>query len=81
MANRGRQADCTGIERDDENQRRPSLLRAISAVLGAFIGIRKSADRDKDLAQLRPIHVILTGIIAAVVFVLTIVMLVRLIAS
>jgi len=58
-----------------------SPLRAISAVLGAFIGIRKSADRDQDLAKLKPIHVILTGIIAAALFVVTIVFLVRLITS
>ena len=66
---------------DDERVPRPSGLRAISAVLGEFIGIRKSTDRDTDLAQLRPIHVILTGIIAAALFVLTIVMLVRFITS
>jgi hypothetical protein len=71
-----------GGEKNDEHDG-PSVspLRAISAVLGAFIGIRKSADRDKDLAHLKPIHLILTGIVAALVFVLTIVFLVRLITS
>jgi hypothetical protein len=62
-------------------ERKSSPLRAVSAVLGAFIGIRKSADRDKDLASLKPIHVIVAGVIAAAVFVIVLVMLVRLIAG
>ena len=56
-----------------------SPLRAVSAVLGAFIGIRKSSSRDRDLANLKPIHVIVVGVVAAALFVLTIVTLVRLI--
>jgi hypothetical protein len=60
---------------------RPSPWRAVSAVLGAFIGIRKSSARDKDLASLRPVHVIVAGVIAAAVFVLTLVTLVRLITA
>ena len=56
-----------------------SPWRAISAVLGAFVGIRKSADRDRDLAALKPVHVIVAGIIGAALFVTTIVTLVRLI--
>jgi hypothetical protein len=58
-----------------------SPWRAVSAVLGAFIGIRKSSARDRDLASLRPVHVIVAGVIAAAVFVLTLVMVVRLITA
>jgi hypothetical protein len=57
-----------------------SPLRAISAVLGAFVGIRKSKDRDADLASLKPAHVIIAGVIGAALFVTIIVTLVRLIA-
>jgi hypothetical protein len=66
-------------ERGEDSGKRASPLRAVSAVLGAFIGIRKSADRDRDLASLKPIHVIVAGLIGAAIFVLTIVTLVRLI--
>ena len=48
-------------------------------MLGAFIGIRKSADREKDMASLKPVHVIVAGVIGAALFVFMIVMLVRLI--
>lgn len=66
----------------DDSNRGPdkrSPLRAVSAVLGAFIGIRKSSARDQDLATTKPAHVIIAGLIAAVVFVVTIVTVVRLI--
>jgi hypothetical protein len=56
-------------------------LQAVSAVLGAFIGIRKSVDRDKDLASLKPVHAIVAGVIGAALFVFMIVMLVRLITG
>jgi hypothetical protein len=60
--------------------RQSSALRAVSAVLGAFIGIRKSSARDRDLANLKPVHVIVAGILAAALFVIIIVTLVNLIA-
>ena len=56
-----------------------SPWRAVSAVLGAFIGIRKSSARDRDLASLKPVHVIVAGVVAAAIFVLTLVTLVRII--
>jgi hypothetical protein len=66
---------------EEHGDRKTSPLRAVSAVLGAFIGIRKSSARDEDLARLKPVHVIVAGLIAAAVFVVTIVTLVRLITS
>ena len=63
----------------DGGEKTPSALQAVSAVLGAFIGIRKSADREKDMASLKPVHVIVAGVIGAALFVFMIVMLVKLI--
>jgi hypothetical protein len=54
-----------------------SPLRAISAVLSAFVGIRKSSARDSDLAHLRPVHVIVAGVIVAALFVTILVTLVH----
>jgi hypothetical protein len=64
---------------EDGKRRRPMVLQAISAVMGAFIGIRKGADRDKDLASLTPAQVIVTAVLGAALFVIVIVTLVRLI--
>jgi hypothetical protein len=60
---------------------RASLLQIVKAVLSAFIGIRKGAAHDRDIATLKPAHVIAVGIVAAVVLVLSLVALVRLIIT
>jgi hypothetical protein len=48
-------------------------------VLGAFIGIRRRSAGDRDLASLKPVHVIVAGVIAAALFVIILVTLVNLI--
>lgn len=60
-------------------EQRRSPLRAVAAVLSAFIGIRKNSARDRDLATIKPLHVVVAGLIAAAIFVITIVTVVRLI--
>jgi hypothetical protein len=60
---------------------RASLLQVVKAVLSAFIGIRKGAAHDRDIATLKPAQVIAVGIGAAVVLVLSLVALVRLIIT
>jgi hypothetical protein len=56
-----------------------SFLRALPAVLGAFIGIRKGSASERDLASLNPLHVIAAAVLAAALFVIIIVTLVGLI--
>mgnify|MGYP001403952464 CR=1 FL=1 len=62
-----------------ESRKRTSALQAVAAVLSAFIGIRKSSARDRDLATVKPLHVIIAGVVAAAIFVITIVTVVRMI--
>jgi hypothetical protein len=57
--------------------RRLNLLQTISAVLWSFFGVRRGKDHDKDMAQLNPVHVVITGVIAAICFVLTLLLLVN----
>jgi hypothetical protein len=64
------------MQHDDE-RRKSSPVRAISQVLCAFVGIRRSGARD--VASIKPVHLIIAAIIAAAVFVVTIVTLVNLI--
>ncbi|MDL5032822.1 DUF2970 domain-containing protein [Pelomonas sp. APW6] len=49
----------------------------MKAVAWSFIGIRKGAGYEKDVAQLNPVHVIIAGVIAAAVFVVSLVLLVQ----
>ena len=50
-------------------QRRGSFLQTMKAVAWSFFGVRKSRDYEQDVAQLNPVHVIIAGVIGAVVFI------------
>ncbi len=56
-------------------------LRVAKAVLWSFLGIRKRAEYEKDAVTLTLPQVVVAGIIGAVIFVLSLVMLVRFILS
>jgi hypothetical protein len=58
-------------------ERKGSLLHAFRAVAWSFFGIRKGSEYEKDVAHLKPAHVIAAGIVAAALFVAGIVALVR----
>ena len=47
--------------------------QALKAVAWSFLGIRKRADHAQDVAQLRPVHVVLVGITLGLLFVLLLV--------
>jgi len=64
-----------------DTPRKATPLQVVKAVLSAFIGIRKRAAHEHDAVTITPVQVIVTGIIAAVVFVLSLVLLVRWITS
>ena len=57
--------------------RRPNLLQTVSAVLWSFFGVRKGRDHDRDMAQLNPVHVVIAGVFFGVLFVLTLLMIVK----
>jgi hypothetical protein len=57
--------------------RKGSLLHAFRAVAWSFFGIRKGSEYEKDVTQLKPVHVVVAGVVAAALFVLAIVLLVK----
>lgn len=59
--------------------RKSSFLQTLAAVLWSFFGVRNGQDHDRDMASLNPVHVIITGVMAGVLFVVTLVVLVRVI--
>ena len=59
--------------------RKSSFLQTLAAVVWSFFGVRKGHDDDRDMASLNPVHVIITGVMAGVLFVVTLVVLVRVI--
>ncbi|MDO9315122.1 MAG: DUF2970 domain-containing protein [Burkholderiaceae bacterium] len=49
--------------------RRGSFLQTMRAVGWSFFGVRKSADYEKDVSQLNPVHVVIAGVIGALVLI------------
>jgi hypothetical protein len=57
--------------------RKGSLVQTFKAVAWSFFGVRKASEYEKDVAQLNPVHVIIAGIVAALLFVAALVLLVN----
>ena len=54
-------------------QRKGSFLQTMRAVAWSFFGIRKGSEYEKDVGQLNPVHVIIAGVLGALLFVLALV--------
>ena len=61
----------------DVAQRRGSFWQTVKAVAWSFFGVRKSSDHAQDVSRLNPIHVIVAGLLATVLFVLGLVLLIQ----
>jgi hypothetical protein len=58
-------------------QRKGSFLRTMQAVAWSFFGVRKRSDLEKDVSQLNPVHVIIAGVIGAVILIILLLLLVN----
>lgn len=54
-------------------KRKATFLATMKAVLWSFLGIRKKQGYEQDAAQLNPLHVIIAGLIAALLFVISLI--------
>jgi Protein of unknown function (DUF2970) len=52
------------------------MLRAFQAVFWSFFGVRKGVDYDADSVALTPVQVIIAGVVSALVFIFSILLLV-----
>ena len=59
------------------HQRKGSWLRTVKAVLWSFAGLRSREAFQDDVEKLNPIHIILTGLVLAVLFVVGLLALVK----
>lgn len=50
-------------------QRKGSFLQTMRAVAWSFFGVRKTSDYEKDVSQLNPVHVVIAGVLGAVLFI------------
>ena len=66
-----------GADLKEAAQRKGSFLQTMKAVAWSFFGVRKSKDYEQDVSKLNPVHVIIAGVIGAVIFVVVLVLLVQ----
>lgn len=64
-----------------DSPRKATPLQVAKAVASAFIGIRKGAAHERDAVTITPIQAIVAGLIGAAIFVTSLIVLVRYIAS
>jgi len=58
-----------------------SALQVAKAVLSAFMGIRKKSDLENDAANLTPAQVVIGGIIGGILFVVSILFVVKMVVN
>ena len=61
--------------------RKGSFVGTVKAVLWGFLGVRRNADYQNDIAKLNPLHLIAVGVGMAFLFVLALILLVNWVAG
>ena len=62
-------------------QRKGSFLQTLGAVGWSFFGVRKGADYEHDISHLNPVHLVIAGVIGAVLFIAVLLLLVNWVLS
>ena len=62
-------------------QRKMSFGATVKAVLWSFFGVRKKSGFEEDAQNLNPLHVIIAGVIAAILFVFALQTLVKMVVA
>ncbi|MDQ7744878.1 DUF2970 domain-containing protein [Hydrogenophaga pseudoflava] len=63
------------------HERKGSILGTVKAVLWGFLGVRRQADYQRDIARLNPIHLVVVGVLMALVFVGILILIVNWVAG
>jgi hypothetical protein len=61
----------------DASRRKGSFMQTMKAVAWSFFGVRKGRDLEKDATELNPVHLVIAGVIGAVLFVVVLLLLVN----
>ncbi|MCC7059711.1 MAG: DUF2970 domain-containing protein [Burkholderiaceae bacterium] len=62
---------------DPVRRQKVRFLETIRAVAWSFFGVRGNRARERDFARLNPVHVIVAGLLMAVLFILTLIAIAR----
>ena len=58
-----------------------NLLQSIRAVLWASLGVRKNSELQNDVASLSFVHIIIAGVLGAIIFMAILLLIVQLVVS
>jgi hypothetical protein len=58
-------------------KRRAGLLQVVGAVFWSFFGIRRRAAGEHDMVTIKPLHVVIAGVLGAAIFVAVLIVLVH----
>jgi Protein of unknown function (DUF2970) len=58
-------------------QRKGSFLQTMKAVAWSFFGVRKGVDLEKDVNQLNPVHVVIAGVLGAILLIVVLLVIVN----
>jgi len=61
----------------DAARRKLNFLQTLKAVLWGMFGVRRGSGYQEDAGKLNPVHLIVAGVLAGVIFVLVLVAIVR----
>jgi hypothetical protein len=67
-----------------ENKKRSSIMMfliSMRAVLWGFLGVRKRSGQDADMASVTFVHIVLAGILSAVIFMTILLFIVKAVVS
>lgn len=59
------------------HRRKGSLVGTVKAVLWGFLGVRRKADYQEDIAKLNPLHLMAVGLVMALLFVFLLIFIVN----
>lgn len=57
--------------------KKASFGATLKAVFWSFFGIRRKTDYERDAAQLHPVHVVIAGLIGALIFIVVLILIVK----
>ena len=79
MASRQRIAPVDDLK--EASRRKASFAATMKAVFWSFFGVRRKGDYEQDAAQLNPVHVLIAGLIGALIFIATLVVIVKIVVA
>jgi hypothetical protein len=62
-------------------KKKSSFMQSMKAVMWGFLGVRKKSGLQEDIASLSFVHIIIAGVVGALIFMTTLLLIVKLVVS